>query len=80
MSVFLWIGCVASPEDFEKQIQLGNDQVAANKTQLKFIKGIEYNLEMTFDIISGHLVTNLIPTSQEVSCIPIQTLVLMMYH
>ena len=51
---YYWIGGVALPEDFDNMVKIGNNQVAANVTQLNYILGIEENINETIKIINVH--------------------------
>lgn len=50
----IWIGGVAEQEDFNKMQEKGNNQIAANITQLNYIEGLEANTNSTVKILSSH--------------------------
>ena len=50
----IWIGGVAEQEDFNKMQEKGNNQIAANVTQLNYIEGLEENTKSTVKILSSH--------------------------
>lgn len=53
MKIF-WIGGVAEKEDFNKMLKLGNTQIAANKTQLNYIEGLETVTGENIKILNSH--------------------------
>lgn len=53
MKIF-WIGGVAEKEDFNKMLECGNTQIAANKTQLNYIEGLEEVLGDSIKILNSH--------------------------
>lgn len=53
MKIF-WIGGVAEKEYFNKMLRYGNNQVAANKTQLNYIEGLEEVVGDSIKILNSH--------------------------
>ena len=53
MKIF-WIGGVAEKEEFNKMLEYGNTQIAANKTQLNYIEGIEKATGESIKILNCH--------------------------